>query len=77
MLAARRSRDWKDFARTGSRIYGRDEKDQSKRVRRYLMVANALRVNDAENGLAKKPGKEPLKNSWAMGPFYQWDANFK
>ena len=53
MLAARRSRDWKDFARTGSRIYGRDEKDQAKRVRRYLMVANALRVNDAENGLAK------------------------
>ena len=47
VLAARMSRDWKDFARTGSRTYGRDEKDHGKRVRRYLMIANALRAYDA------------------------------
>lgn len=58
VLAARKSKDWKDFVRTGSRIYGRDDKDQEKRVRRYLIVANALVSKDAENGLFGKPGKE-------------------
>ena len=42
IMAARKSRDWKDFVNTGSRTYGRDSKDHSKRVRRYIMVANAM-----------------------------------
>lgn len=41
LIAARKSRDWKDYVNTGKGLGGNKE-DKSKRVRRYLLVAKAL-----------------------------------
>ena len=42
ILAARKSRGWHDFVNTGSNTFGITDEDRSKRVRRMLMVGQAI-----------------------------------
>ena len=62
ILAARQSRGWQDFVKTGSVSFGITEEDRSKRVRRMLMIGQA--INAYEDVPVQEPGQRFLQNSW-------------
>ena len=79
ILAARSSKNWKDFVQSQStnQHFGfRDDKEKSKRVRRYLMLANAIDALEDMPGDEHIGGGKFMGNSWGMGPFYSYNNNY-
>ena len=78
MVAARKCKDWRDFVRcqsTNQNFGKKDHFEKDKRVRRYLLVGNAV------NALEEAPinthlGQTFMENKWGMGPYYSWNENY-
>ena len=78
IVAARYSKNWKDFAdcqRSKAYFGKRDDKEREKRVRRYILLADAY---DALENIPndERSGKRFMHNDWNLGPFYSWNHNY-
>ena len=82
ILAARQSRNWKDFVNQSYKYTPFTKEGKQKRLDRMLMVSDAMDAFDEipdvpmYNGDEPRKGRQFLKNDWSMGPFYSYDFNY-
>ena len=78
-MAARYSKDYKDFAncQSSNLKFGRDDKERDKRIRRVLLVGHAMEaLEEVPPDQGAYTGKMFGKNDWGMGPLYSWNTNY-
>ncbi|CAI2376772.1 unnamed protein product [Moneuplotes crassus] len=82
LLAARGTKDWKEFINQSYKYTPHTREGRQKRVDRLLMISNAIDAFDEIPNVPRYAGDDPkksrhfLKNDWFMGPFYSYDVNY-